>query len=400
MIWREAVLQDVADWSSGGTPQAGNPAYYEGSIPWAVIGDLNDGLLISTRSTITEAGLANSAAKVVPTGTILVAMYGSIGKLGIAGRPMATNQAIATAQPRDVIDSKFLFYYLLSQRQSLDAAGKGATQRNISQAILRPWPIRFPDNRDEQRRVVAVLEDHLSRVDAGDSSLAAARRGLDVTQMAWLSAIRRGLRDEPQMTIGRVADTTLGKMLDAKRQVGQPTPYLRNINVRWGSFDLANVKSTALTERDIERYDVRSGDLMVCEGGEPGRCAVWRHPLPGLAFQKALHRIRIKTDADVLPEFLALMLTEAIQSGRCDRLFTGTTIKHLPQEKLRLIEVPVPERAKQQAILRASLEFAAQRDRLAAAADRAAARSRALRRSLLADAFSGRLTAAGLKDGR
>jgi len=150
--WTVESLSDVASWGSGGTPQAGHPAFYGGDIPWAVIGDLNEATVVETRASITDAGLAASSAKLVPEGAVLLAMYGSIGKLGIAGRPMATNQAIAFALPNDRVLGKYLFYYLMSQRHQLDAEGKGATQRNISQTILRPWPIPLPEGLDEQRQ--------------------------------------------------------------------------------------------------------------------------------------------------------------------------------------------------------------------------------------------------------
>ena len=108
--WTLESLSDVASWGSGGTPQAGHAAFYGGDIPWAVIGDLNQATVMETRATITDAGLAASSAKLVPEGAVLLAMYGSIGKLGIAGRPMATNQAIAFTMPNDRVLGKYLFY--------------------------------------------------------------------------------------------------------------------------------------------------------------------------------------------------------------------------------------------------------------------------------------------------
>ena len=83
--WKWVTLNDIAEWGSGGTPKSTNPAYYGGNIPWLIIGDLNDGIIKSSTGTITELGLKESSAKKVPIGAILIAMYGSIGKLGIAG---------------------------------------------------------------------------------------------------------------------------------------------------------------------------------------------------------------------------------------------------------------------------------------------------------------------------
>lgn len=76
--------------------------------------------------------------------------------------------------------------------------------------------------------------------------------------------------------LGSIAETNLGKMLDAKKNKGVPRPYLRNINVRWGSFDLSDLLEMRIQDEEVERYSVRKGDLIICEGGEPGRCAIWK----------------------------------------------------------------------------------------------------------------------------
>src|SRR4051812_49996099 len=111
-VWSE--FDEIASWSSGGTPKTSVSSYYGGAIPWAVIGDLTDGLVTTTDAKLTEEGLRSSSAKVVPAGTVLVAMYGaSIGRAGVAGHPMATNQAIACAQLYPGFEPLYLFWYLL-----------------------------------------------------------------------------------------------------------------------------------------------------------------------------------------------------------------------------------------------------------------------------------------------
>lgn len=398
--WSTATLSDVAQWASGGTPQAGNPEYYGGSIPWAIIGDLNDSVVHVTKSTITDLGLVNSSARVVPPGTVMIAMYGSIGKLGIAGKPMATNQAIATAVLHDFMEPKYLFYFLMSQRRQLDAAGKGATQRNISQTVLRPWKIPLPGDRVAQRRIVEVLDDHLSRLDAAENLIQTASLRLETLLLSALTQsvteMRRG--GVPFRPLGSVTETTLGKMLDAKKGSGEPTRYLANINVRWGRFDLGRLKVVPLTAPERQRLRLRRGDILACEGGEPGRSAVWELDGSDIAYQKALHRIRV-LDSDALsPHFVALMLREAIQSRRWDSLFTGTTIKHLPQEKLRRIEIPIPPIAAQRELQAHAQEVERQAGRQAEALEAAKRRSHALRRGLLTAAFAGSLTGRSTDD--
>ena len=152
-------------------------------------------------------------------------------------------------------------------------------------------------------------------------------------------------------TIDDIAGTSLGKMLDKKKTTGiDPTPYLRNINVRWGRFDLSDLASMDIRPDELDRVLARPGDVIACEGGEPGRAAVWRGP-GTIALQKAFHRIRPTEAVD--PNYLALYLRHLAGSRALESLFTGTTIKHLPQEKLRLVGVPLPPRTEQERIVAA-----------------------------------------------
>lgn len=156
--WRWAKLGEIATWGSGGTPKRSVPEYFGGSVPWLSISDLNDGNIYDSRECLTKAGIENSAAKIVPEGTIFVAMYGSIGKLGIASFPMATSQAIAWAIPDDgIVDRKYLFKFLLSQRSKLQSRGRGGTQSNIGQKDLKEWKIPLAPL-SEQRRIADTLD--------------------------------------------------------------------------------------------------------------------------------------------------------------------------------------------------------------------------------------------------
>jgi len=145
-----------------------------------------------------------------------------------------------------------------------------------------------------------------------------------------------------------VADFCLGKMLDQKKNRGEPLPYLANVNVRWGEFDLANLREMRFEQHELDRYGLKYGDIVMCEGGEPGRCAIWKEQCSSMMIQKALHRIR---PHDCLrPEFLYYFFLYKGRTGHLASLFTGSTIKHLPREKLALVEVPVPPHSTQDQI--------------------------------------------------
>lgn len=152
----------------------------------------------------------------------------------------------------------------------------------------------------------------------------------------------------PIVRLGDYVDSNLGKMLDAQKNKGVPRPYLGNSNVRWGSFDLTNLALMKFEDGEDERYGIRDGDLIVCEGGEPGRCAVWREQVPDMKIQKALHRIRPKDGLNNYYLFYWFML--AGRAGWLEPFFTGTTIKHLTGKAVNALKVPLPPIEEQRAI--------------------------------------------------
>lgn len=190
--WAWSSLEEIGKWGSGGTPKRSNKRYYDGNIPWVIIGDMSDGSLSSTQNSITQEGLENSSAKLVPANTLLVAMYGSIGKLAITKIECATNQAIAFCKIRDSVTSNdFLFYYLLGQRSKLLSLGQGGTQANISQTILKPFPLPLPPLA-EQGRIVDKIEELFSAIEAGERAIERARAALSRYRKSILKAAVTG----------------------------------------------------------------------------------------------------------------------------------------------------------------------------------------------------------------
>ena len=143
-----------------------------------------------------------------------------------------------------------------------------------------------------------------------------------------------------QSSLGEIADLCLGKMLDQNKNRGVPTPYLANVNVRWGEFVLDDLRVMRFEEHERDRYGLKYGDIVMCEGGEPGRCAIWKEQVPEMMIQKALHRIRSKAGLD--HAFLYYSFRNIGLLKGFDQYFTGATIKHLPGEKLAKVEVRIP----------------------------------------------------------
>ena len=139
-------------------------------------------------------------------------------------------------------------------------------------------------------------------------------------------------------------------MLDAKRVTGEyPVQYLRNADVQWDEVNVFDLPTMDVHPREFERYSVRPGDLLVCEGGEVGRCAVWRGQIDRCGFQKALHRLRPRNDGSDMPRFLYYALRVAVERGA---FADGheSTIAHLTGEKLRAHRFAFPPAVEQRAI--------------------------------------------------
>jgi type I restriction enzyme S subunit len=155
--------------------------------------------------------------------------------------------------------------------------------------------------------------------------------------------------DWPLVRLGDHVDACLGKMLDAKKNKGVLQPYLGNVNVRWGAFDLTDLAEMRFEAQEEARYSLRPGDLVVCEGGEPGRCAIWTGSAPSMKIQKALHRIRPKYSLHNY--YLYYWFRNAANVGLLEPHFTGTTIKHLTGKAIAALQVPLPSLAIQRSIV-------------------------------------------------
>jgi type I restriction enzyme S subunit len=242
------------------------------------------------------------------------------------------------------------------------ATTSGVQHPRTSWASLREFKLHLPPL-PEQRKIAGVL-GLVQRAIEQQERLIALTTELKKTLLHKL--FTEGLNGEPQkqtdigplpqswegVKLEDLFDTQLGKMLSQKARIGDnPKPYLRNKNVQWGAIDTTDLFSMDFNERERGKFILVPGDLLICEGGEPGRAAIWRGALKECYYQKALHRLRPKSNI-ISNEFLAHWLEFAF---RYQDLYgvagASSTIAHLPEVQLKMLQIPLPSRNEQDTIV-------------------------------------------------
>jgi type I restriction enzyme S subunit len=241
----------------------------------------------------------------------------------------------------------------------------GTTMPSLNQEILSKVVIPVPPTIAEQEAIAEALSDADSYIESLEQLIGKKRQIKQGAMQDLLTGKRRlpGFSSEggyKQTEIGPIPkdwevssvggefSIQLGKMLDLQKNTGVAKPFLGNRAVQWGRIDLDGLGEIKLTSSDLVQYRLRDGDLLVCEGGEIGRSAIWRQPLDECYYQKALHRLRPKRGYSI--ELMLFLLCRFSSSGFLANFVTQTSIAHLPKDKFETVPIPVPPKAEQQSI--------------------------------------------------
>lgn len=392
--WRSAPLAEVCEVVSGGTPKTAVAAYWDGDIPWVTPKDLSldkSQIVFGGARSITRAGLVNSSAKLFPAGSVIVSSRAPIGYVAIAGESMSTNQGCKIAVPPSEIDSRYLYWFLLQAKHDMEARASGTTFKEISGMEFGRTLLKWPALR-EQRRIVEILEDHLSRLSAAEVGLARSRRGLVVLEGA---ALRDSL-EGPLVALSELAQIQGGIQKQPKRApAANAFPFLRVANVTKHGLDLDDVHQVELFDGELERLRLERGDLLIVEGNgsasQIGRAALWDGSIADCVHQN--HLIRVRATGSLLPGYLeAVWNSPAIRTQLSDLASSSSGLHTLSVSKLKSLRIPVPSPPRQAVLVARVDEIRQARARLDEELGRAVIRSSRLRRSLLSAAFLGRLT--------
>ena len=330
------------------------------------------------------------------------------GSAGEVGKPAIWNGELAECAFQNTLirvrprgsEPRYLLHYLRHQALAgrFVPESRGVGINHLGRARLAAWPVPLPPL-DEQRRIVDILEDHLSHLDAADLTLATSHGRLRALNKAILTSLVPDVADYPpewrRTTVADAGVVELGRQRHPGWHSGDNMrPYLRVANVFEDRIDTSDLKEMHWPGATFERFRLAPGDVLLNEGQSPellGRPAIYRGVPAEVAFTNSL--IRFRANSDVLPEFGLLVFRRHMHAGRFMRESRITTnIAHLSASRLKAVEFPVPPLADQRRLVDLAAERLSATAALSAEVEQSLQRSSALRRSLLAAAFSGQLT--------
>lgn len=247
---------------------------------------------------------------------------------------------------------KYLIRSSAFRTRLFNYVNKAVNQASVSIGNLKPIEVCVPPLPD-QKRIAAIL-------DKADSIRCKRQKAVQLTEELLRSVFLEMFGDPVTNPKGwetrafvEVCETRLGKMLDARQQTGEHLrPYLRNSNVQWDWIETSDLEQMDFNEKDRKKFSLKYGDVLICEGGEVGRAAIWRNQMTDCYFQKAIHRAR-PNQSLALPEYVMFWLWFMAKNGGFKDHVTSATIAHLTGEKLKEIQVALPPITLQHQFLRA-----------------------------------------------
>lgn len=340
---------------------------------------------------------------VIDHGDLLVGMDGDFRVARWGGGRALLNQRVCRVAVKDpdLYDERLLLYVLQPYLDAVHAVTSSVTVKHLSSRTVQDLPIPLPP-RAEQGRIVAAIEEHLSRLDAAEAVLRSAEERVALLAQAGVRELFKS-RPWPWKTLGDIAEIKGGVTKDSKRQSDPAfveVPYLRVANVQRGRLDLSDVTTIRVHPDKAKALRLEPGDVLMNEGGDRdklGRGWVWEGQVTDCIHQNHVFRARLNDDFD--PYFVSTHANTWGQAWFEEHGRQTTNLASINLGTLKQLPVPAPPRSEQEAIV-AQLHVSSEaQKRLVASIGHAQARGRALRRSILAAAFSGQLVQRDPDDG-
>ncbi|MBO1756675.1 restriction endonuclease subunit S [Allobranchiibius sp. CTAmp26] len=398
--WSEAALGDVCKIVSGATPKTGVRSFWGGPIAWLTPNDMSrdrSQTLQGGDRSLTHAGLASCSTRLVPAGSVIVSSRAPIGYVAIAGREMCTNQGCKTAIPPDFLDSKYLYWYLLAAKPDLDSRASGTTFKEISAKRFAETQIRWP-GLSEQRRIVEIIEDHFSRLDAAANYASAAQqRTKTMVSSARQLLVAAAACNSTTYTLGELASVGTGttpQRSEPRYYAGGNIPWITSGDLSQGDLLEANrfVTDAALAETSLKLYP--TGTLLIAMYGEgKTRGTVAELGIPATTNQ-ACAAVDVRDEA--LKPWIRLVLEANYSALR--RLAAGGVQPNLNLSLVRAIQIPIPDNADRERLMASTTQVIGGASSIRGELEPFVDRVAKLRSAVFAAAFSGRLAGRSTDD--
>lgn len=323
-----------------------------------------------------------------------------LNKVAIADREALGSAELIVLPPSDALIPAFLQYQLLSSKFVKFAQSESTGDRpRLKWNQMRHYPLAVPPLA-EQERIVATIEQHFTHLDAIQSTLERGLRSVTALRTSLLTEVFMVGRTLPHnwelRKVGDVANVQLGRQRSPEHHSGpELRPYLRAANVTWDGINIEDVKEMNFDTGDFETYRLQPGDLLLNEASgspnEVGKPAVWNGEIEGCCFQNTLLRLQAR---DINPGYLYWYCYMAASTGRFGEAGRGVNIRHLGKQGLAQFPIRVAPKGEQECIVTQLETQFQQSSDCETSIRRALERANALRRSILAKAFSGQLSLA------
>lgn len=242
------------------------------------------------------------------------------------------------------VDTKYLFHYVKPEAfvNSLVKLATGANYPAVSDKIIKEQQLKAI-SLCEQKEIAATLDKAENILHKREQAIKLADNFLRANFLKLFGDPISNPKNWELRKLGEIADCQLGKMLSKKSKTGlSPKKYLRNANIRWRKIDVSDLLEMDFNEKELSKFELKQGDLLVCEGGEIGRCAIWDNQIQDCYYQKALHRVR--PDYNVLTSVYLQEYFYSMAKGNAFSEFVSeVTFSHLTAEKLKNLLIPIPE---------------------------------------------------------
>jgi type I restriction enzyme S subunit len=394
--WALSKLGDLCEVVSGSTPRTTVPEYWGGEVAWITPDDLSGysrKTIANGARNITQTGYDSCSTRLVPAGTVLFTSRAPIGYVAIASQPVCTNQGFKSFVPNEALTSDYLYWFLKHAALAIRNLGSGTTFPELSKTRAKEVAIPVAPLA-EQRRIVAAIEEHFSRLDAADQSLQLARRKLDALRRSVLARAVEG--DWPVWPFEKLL-VSLRNGIFVSRPAAEPPgiPIFRISAVRPLALAVDDVRFADIDPEKANGFFVEQGDLLFTRysgnADYVGACAfVSTLPRPTLHPDKLIRAVVERSAAD--PAFIAIALSTG--SGRKaieERRKTTAGQVGIAGSELKKVPVPVPPLGEQRRIVAEVERQLSLIDVMVAQINVAVLRSAALRRSILKQAFTGEL---------